>query len=87
MPSALHVDLKAAAKQEGMSLNQYCLYLLSRHTPKSQAAQSQRAEELLKFVVQAQKFQKELNPISMRYRKAVPEISLKRRLKKLSGKN
>lgn len=31
MPKSLHKDLAIHAKQEGISMNQYCLYLLARN--------------------------------------------------------
>ena len=84
----LHQDLKKAADAEGLSLNQYCLFLLARHSPTSESLQTKKAEDLLSFVAQAKTFQKELGK-----NKKVSAISVKpqetpiQRYKKLYGKN
>lgn len=83
IPEELHRDIQEEAKRRGMSLNQYCLYLLSRHTPTAQEARTQRAEELLQFVSQAQHLQKNLTPSKTKW--DTPYFSLKRRLKKDHG--
>lgn len=44
---------------EGLSLNQYCLYLLARHSVSKEAQRSRKAESLLQFIAQAQALQKE----------------------------
>jgi hypothetical protein len=62
IPASLHEELKQAAENEGISLNQYCLYLLSRNLKTPKEYQSQKGEELLRFLEEALVFQKELKP-------------------------
>ena len=85
VPGELHGDLKIEAKRRGMSLNQYCLYLLSRHTPKAKGELTRRGEELLQFISQAHYLQKNLDPHSIKRQN--PVFSLRRRLKKIHEKN
>lgn len=85
VPEELHKDIQWEARRRGMSLNQYCLYLLSRHTPKAKEELTQRGEELLKFIEQAEVLQKSIGPT--RSPKQKPIFSLKRRLKKIHEKN
>lgn len=59
LPQELHEDLKRASQIEGLSLNQYCLYLLARHTHSKEAQKTQKAESLFQFLEQAQLLQKE----------------------------
>lgn len=35
IPKSLHMDLAEQSKQEGISMNQYCLYLLSKNISKT----------------------------------------------------
>ncbi|MDR7856505.1 toxin-antitoxin system HicB family antitoxin [Tissierella sp.] len=35
IPKSLHMDLAEQSKQEGISMNQYCLYLLSKNIAKT----------------------------------------------------
>lgn len=60
VPKSLHRDLKTAAKHEGVSLNQLCLYLLSKNLELPKNWMSQKGEELLVFLQEALLFQKEL---------------------------
>lgn len=60
LPRSLHFQLKAGALHEGVSLNQYCLYLLAAHARPVKAALTQKAEDALRFIAQAQGFQREL---------------------------
>jgi hypothetical protein len=60
IPQSLHADLKAAADDQGVSLNQYCLYLLTKHVPLPATLMTQKAEELLKFIQEAHGLQSEL---------------------------
>lgn len=85
VPGELHDDLKIEAKRRGMSLNQYCLYLLSRYTPKAKSELTERGEELLQFIAQAQFLQKNLGQSSGKRQN--PIFSLKRRLKNIYEKN
>ena len=85
VPAELHRDIQAEAKRQGMSLNQYCLYLLARHTPKATAALTQRGEALLEFIAQAHYLQEKLHATPAPIPK--PLFSLKRRLKKLHEAN
>ena len=70
LPRQLHQDIKEAAETEGLSLNQYCLYLLARHTASKEAQRSRKAESLLQFLAQAQTLQKEFEKS-----KKEPEVS------------
>ena len=36
MPKSLHKSLSEHAKKEGISMNQYCIYLLSKYDTKEQ---------------------------------------------------
>ena len=85
VPEELHRDIQLEAKRRGMSLNQYCLYLLSRHTPKAKEEMTRRGEELLQFISQAHYLQNSITPSPPK--KQDPIFSLKRRLKKLHEKN
>jgi hypothetical protein len=60
LPMSLHKTLKAAAAQEGVSLNQYCLYLLSRYTKTPPSQDQKHGETLLQFLEEAQLLQKEM---------------------------
>lgn len=60
IPARLHEDLKFAAESQGISLNQYCLYLLAQNVPQPSELLTQKAEELLKFLQEAQIMQREL---------------------------
>lgn len=60
IPTSLHETIKLAARHEGVSLNQYCLYLLSHHLKTPEEYKTQKAEELLKFLEEASVLQKEL---------------------------
>ena len=60
VPSDLHKDLKLAAEETGLSLNQYCLSLLSRHSPKPREIYSKRLLKLLQFLEEAHQFQAEM---------------------------
>ncbi len=60
VPEELHKDLKAAAAAEGLSLNQYCLYLLARHGARSEELARRKGEELLRFWEEAAVLQAQL---------------------------
>lgn len=60
LPASLHRTLKAAAAEEGVSLNQYCLYLLSRHVRSPLLHEGQSGEALLQFLEEAHLLQKEM---------------------------
>jgi hypothetical protein len=60
IPASLHRSLKIAAKREGVSLNQYCLYLLARHVKSDQDWDREKGEALLTFLEEAQVMQAEL---------------------------
>lgn len=85
IPSSLHVLLKEAARAEGMSLNQYCLYLLARHVPESQTWMTRKAEDLLTFLTEAQTFQKELKKGKTASPSSEPLETPPQRLKELYG--
>ena len=61
IPNELHESLKLASAHEGISLNQYCLYLLTKNTKTKQDVWRDRGENLLTFIAEAQTFQKEIN--------------------------
>ena len=61
IPVSLHEDLKKAAASEGVSLNQYCLYLLSRHVRSSRELMRSKAEQLFTFLEEAHALQREIN--------------------------
>ncbi|EKD42130.1 MAG: hypothetical protein ACD_73C00317G0003 [uncultured bacterium] len=61
VPASLHEILKSASETEGISLNQYCLYLLARHVPDSKVLMKKKGEDLLIFLEEAHVFQKELD--------------------------
>lgn len=89
LPASLHDQLKTAASAEGLSLNQYCLYLLARHGGESPAARRRRGEDLLKFLAEAQILQKELEKEKIPRPKAseMPEETPLQRFKNLYGQN
>lgn len=64
LPLSLHKELKAQAKKEGLSLNQYCLYVLARHQKDFSLANQHRAENLLIFLAQAEALQKQWSKTS-----------------------
>lgn len=61
IPASLHEELKENAAFEGVSLNQYCLYLLSRNVISSQELMRLKAEKLFTFLEEAHVLQKELS--------------------------
>ncbi len=85
VPEELHRDIQVEAQRRGMSLNQYCLYLLSRYTPKAKEELTRRGEELFQFIAQAQHLQENLGHLTAKRHN--PIFSLKRRLKKIHEKN
>lgn len=89
LPFSLHQDLKIGAESEGISLNQYCLYLLARSFKEPEEIKTKKLQETLTFLEQAQVFQKQLKknrtpPLS---KKEVVYETPKQRLKKLYAKN
>ena len=60
IPLSLHEDLKLTADSQGISLNQYCLYLLAKNVPPLSVRLSQKAGALLNFLQEAQLMQAEL---------------------------
>lgn len=85
MPASLHLLLKSAAQAEGMSLNQYCLYILARHVPDSQSWMRKKGEDLLTFLVEAQIFQKELKKEEKISGAMQPQETPRQRWKKIYG--
>lgn len=84
IPATLHEDLKKAAEEEGLSLNQYCLYLLARHCRRPGSSQSDKLVKLVKFVAEAQAFQKEMRKNPPRVAKMAETPA--RRLRRLYGR-
>lgn len=86
IPGSLHQELKDIAALEGLSLNQYCLYVLSRHQNQSELAKRHRAENLLRFLSEAQLLEQALNKNASpppRSRAQAPEETPLSRWKKL----
>ena len=84
-PISPHEALQAGCESEGVSLNQYCLYILSRYAANDQAISQKRGEELLQFLAQAQALQKEL--VGEKQVSKPQPFSLKKRWRKIHGKN
>lgn len=63
IPASLHTDLKRGAKEEGVSLNQYCLYLLARNLKHPEGQAGQKLSELLCFLEEARLLQKEMKNV------------------------
>lgn len=89
LPFSLHRDLKIGAESEGVSLNQYCLYLLARSFKKPEEIKTKKLQETLNFLEQARLFQKQLkkNRTTPLNKKEVVYETPKQRLKKLYAKN
>jgi hypothetical protein len=89
LPASLHEELKAAASGEGLSLNQYCLYILARHGIHHPSAQRRRGEDLLKFLAEANILQKEFGKGRSPAPKPAKDLGETpvQRFKKLYGKN
>ncbi len=87
LPRELHQEIKRAAEIEGLSVNQYCLYLLARHTTLKEDQMSRKAESLLQFLEQARVFQKELekNKKGLKTPKELPLETPKERYHHLHG--
>ena len=85
LPRSLHGLLKKMAEREGVSLNQYCLYLLARYSGGEQMLiQDKKGEELMHFLEEAQALQKEMNsPAAIR---TLPQETPPMRWKELYGK-
>lgn len=88
VPPELHEAIKKTAQAQGMSLNQYCLYVLARSVPLTQSLYSQKAENLLSFVDDAHK----LNLEMAKHRKhtpteVAPQETPKSRLKKIHARH
>lgn len=61
IPASLHQALKQAAYREGVSLNQYCLYLLANQVGSEEAWMKKKGEDLLYFLEEAKVMQKEFD--------------------------
>lgn len=85
IPKTLHPILKAAAENEGISLNQYCLYLLARYSGGDVDLKRKKGEDLLKFLEEAQYLQKQMKKINLPTGETSQE-SVKQRWDKLYGK-
>ena len=59
LPREFHEELKRVAQAEGLSLNQYCLYLLARHSASSETQKTKKAESLFQFLEEAHAIQNE----------------------------
>ncbi len=85
LPQSLHDALKRCARLEGVSLNQYCLYLLARYSGNDRLMDEKKAEELLTFLEEAQHLQKELRPEAKKQLAEAPKETPISRWKKLHG--
>jgi hypothetical protein len=85
LPVDLYQDLKQEAKSQGLSLNQYCLYLFARHVPQRKDHLSQQGENLLKFVQEAQTLQNSMQPTKPHDCQEAPCFSFKRKIKAIYG--
>lgn len=83
VPASLHKDLKKAAQAEGVSLNQYCLYLLAKNMPQLKMAMSQKGEELMLFLQEALIFQRALKGKREQFAEMKPLETPYQRWKKL----
>ncbi len=83
IPRVLHRELKEAAVEQGLSLNQYCLYLLARYSPSPQKLQKKKGEALLNFLEEARIFQKELRSKNKNEMFPPPEETPLSRFKKI----
>lgn len=87
LPVSLHHLLKEMADKEGVSLNQYCLYLLAKYSGGEHNLQREKAESLLKFLEEAQVFQREMkSPVRGFQEERVQETPFER-WKRLYEKN
>lgn len=87
IPASLHVLLKEKAEGEGVSLNQYCLYLLSRHSGGEKDLSREKAENLMRFLEEAHLLQKEMRrEENHRVETSLQETPLQR-WRKIHGKN
>lgn len=82
VPRQLHEELKLLASLEGMSLNQYCLFLLSRFSTHPESMATQRAENLLRFWQESHLLQKAMSEKKPKKREPLAETP-QQRLKKL----
>ena len=90
LPVTLHRALKRAAEQEGVSLNQYCLFLLASRVPDTMLKtdeRRQRGEELLRFLTEAHALQQAMRGPSRQGQEVKPKETPSQRWKHLYGKN
>lgn len=87
LPQTLHRLLKDAASREGISLNQYCLYLLARYSGGEESLNRKKGEDLLRFLNEAQALQKAMKPKTAQIEPEPPKDSLKARWRRLHAKD
>ena len=86
VPGPLHDDLKSAAKTMHLSLNQYCLYILARYGTMTSELLTERAEKVLRFFEESNRFQKEVDRAHEKPRIREPAKTVIGRYKELYGK-
>jgi len=87
IPSTLHTILKEMANLEGVSLNQYCLFLLANSVAHHDDWMKKKAENLLRFLEEGHLLQEQF---SNQQKKKVTEAIFESpsiRFKKLYGKS
>lgn len=87
LPGTLHQALKEAASKEGVSLNQYCLYLLARHSGSEEVLNQKKGEELLRFLEEARALQKAMKPDGSPIVHELPKETPKSRWRSLYANN
>ncbi len=88
IPSMLHQEIADAAHSEGLSINQFCLFVLTKALAYSHNWMSEKGESLLHFLNQAKQLQSEFNKNKNweTGKTPIPETPFMR-LKKIYGKN
>lgn len=74
LPKSLHDQLKFGANEEGVSLNQYCVYLLSTHSKPVKAILGKRAEEVLRLMARNIPFMRELDEAPKVYQDLIKKM-------------
>lgn len=87
VPVSLHLSLKESARREGVSLNQYCLYLLARHSGADPDLNREKGEALLRFLEEARILQRELRGHKKTSEEVKPQETALQRWKRIYGKN
>lgn len=83
LPAELHEELKQAAAQQGLSLNQYCLFLLARYGLENKDWQRHKGEALLQFWQESQTMARQLKGPGLQAPSTPPIEIPKKRWKRL----